>query len=75
MLDLLGPKVKLQLIDKGYLCPVDNVIVDVTFCGYSPRMNGYIGKANFDRFRVTKEFTYPFYPFDLFTCIFKKKVA
>ena len=63
MLDLLGPKVKLQLIDKGYLCPVDNVIVDVTFCGYSPRMNGYIGKANFDRFRVTKEFTYPFYPF------------
>ena len=63
MLDLLGPKVKLQLIDKGYLCPVDNVIVDVTFCGYSPRMNGYIGKDNFDRFRVTKEFTYPFYPF------------
>ena len=63
MLDLLGPKVKLQLIDKGYLCPVDNVIVDVTFCGYSPRMNGYIGKDNFDRFRVTKEFKYPFFPF------------
>lgn len=63
MLDLLGPKVKLQLIDKGYLCPVDNVVVDVTFCGYSPRMNGYIGKENFNRFRVTKELTYPFFPF------------
>lgn len=63
MLDLLGPKVKLQLIDKGYLCPVDNVIVDVTFCGFSPRMNGYIGKENFDRFKVTKEYKYPFFPF------------
>jgi len=63
MLDLLGNKVKLQLIEKGYLCPVDNVIVDVAFRGYSPRMNGYLGKANFDRFKISKEFDYPFYPF------------
>ena len=63
MLDLLGPKVKLQLIEKGYLCPVDNVVVDVTFCGYSPRMNGYIGKENFIRFRVARDFAYPFFPF------------
>lgn len=62
-LDLLGNKVKLQLIEKGYLCPVDNVITDVTFRGYSPRMNGYLGKANFDRFKITKEFDYPLYPF------------
>lgn len=63
MLDLLGNKVKLQLIEKGYLCPVDNVIVDVTFRGYSPRMNGYLGKANFDRFKTTKVFDFPLYPF------------
>ena len=63
MLNLIGPKVKMQLIDKGYLCPVDNVIVDVTFCGYSPRMNGYIGKANFDRYKVVTCFDYPYYPF------------
>ena len=63
MLDLLGPKVKLQLLDKGYLCPVDNVIVDVTFRGFSPRMNGYIGKNNYDRFKVTQEFVYPYFPF------------
>lgn len=63
MLDLLGSKVRMQLVDKGYLCPVDNVIVDVTFCGYSPRINGYIGKANFDRFKVKKEFIYPHFPF------------
>ena len=48
MLDLTGDKVKLQLIEKGYLCPVDNVIIDAPFCGYSPRMNGYIGRENFE---------------------------
>lgn len=63
MLDLLGPKVKMQLIDKGYLCPVDNIIVDVSFCGYSPRINGYIGKTNFDRFKISKDFKYAYYPF------------
>lgn len=63
MLDLLGSKVKMQLLDKGYLCPVDKIIVDVCFCGYSPHINGYIGKNNFDRFKVTKEFKYVYYPF------------
>ena len=63
MLDLIGNKVKLQLIEKGYLCPVDNVVVDVTFHGYSPRMNGYIGKENFDRFKVVTTFEYPYFPF------------
>lgn len=63
MLDLIGDKVKLQLIDTGYLCPVDNVVVDVTFCGYSPRTNGYIGKNNFDRFKVKTKFNFPYFPF------------
>lgn len=63
MLDLTGDKVKLQLIEKGYLCPVDNVIIDAPFCGYSPRLNGYIGRENFDRFKIRTEFVYPFFPF------------
>ena len=63
MLDLTGDKVKLQLIEKGYLCPVDNVIIDAPFCGYSPRMNGYIGRENFDRFKIQTEFVNPFFPF------------
>lgn len=63
MLDLTGYKVKLQLIEKGYLCPVDNVIIDAPFCGYSPRMNGYIGRENFDRFKIQTEFVNPFFPF------------
>ncbi len=63
MLDLLGPKVKIQLIDKGYLCPVDNVIVDTTFCGYSPRLNGYIGKENFDRYKVKEFMEFPYFPY------------
>uniref|UniRef100_UPI004026D7A5 DEAD/DEAH box helicase n=1 Tax=Prevotella sp. TaxID=59823 RepID=UPI004026D7A5 len=63
MLDLIGKKVKLQLIEKGYLCPVDNVVVDVTFKGYSPRINGYIGRENFERFKVATTFDYPYFPF------------
>lgn len=63
MLDLLGPKVRLQQTVTGHVCPVDNVIVDVVFKGYSPRMNGYIGKENFRRFLVTQTFDYPYFPF------------
>lgn len=65
---------KLQLIEKGYLCPVDNVIVDVTFKGYSPRINGYIGKENFDRFKVATTFEYPCFPFKS-TELDDKKIA
>lgn len=63
MLDLLGANVRLQLHDRTYLCPVDNVFVDVAFCGYSPRMSGYIGKGNFERYKVKKEFHAPYFPF------------
>lgn len=63
MLDLTGNNVRLQLIEKGYLCPVDNVIIDAPFCGYSPRMNGYIGRENFDRYKIKKEFDIPPFPF------------
>ncbi len=63
-LDLLdNDKVKLQLIDTTYLCPVDKVMVDVSFRGYSPRMTGYIDKENFERFKIQKDFKIPYYPF------------
>lgn len=62
-LDLLGSKVKLQLIKEGYVCPVDNVIVDVNFKGYSPRLNGYIDKGNFDKFKISQKIEFPFFPF------------
>lgn len=63
MLDLLGSKVKLQLIERGWICPVDNVIVDTVFAGYSPRMNGYVGRTNFERFKVKNKFDFPYFPF------------
>ena len=48
MLDLTGDKVKLQLIEKGYLCPVDNVIIDAPFCGYSlSGSDGFMAQARF----------------------------
>ena len=37
--------------------------MDVTFKGYSPRINGYIGKENFERFKVATTFDYPYFPF------------
>ena len=62
---LISPEIRLScnLSEKGYLCPVDNVIIDAPFCGYSPRMNGYIGRENFDRFKIQTEFVNPFFPF------------
>lgn len=63
MLDLLGEKVKIQLYDTAYLCPVDKVLVDTTFCGYSPRITGYIGKQNFEKYKVTQIFNIPYFNF------------
>lgn len=63
MIDLFSDKVEVQLLDKGFLCPADSVVIDTTFCGYSPRMSGYIGKSNFDRFKVKTELNYPYFPF------------
>lgn len=45
-LNLAGSKVRLELVTSAWLCPVDNVIVDTVFKGYSPRMNGYISANN-----------------------------
>ena len=62
-LDLLGDKVELQLFDYGWLCPVDSVIVDTVFKGYSPRMTGFISSHTFDRYRVGEKINIPHYPY------------
>jgi len=62
-LDLLGDKVELQLFDYGWLCPVDSVIIDTIFKGYSPRMTGFISSHTFDRYRVGEKINIPHYPY------------
>lgn len=63
MLDLLSNKAALKLTEKAFLCPFDNVIVDTIFAGYSPRIRGYIGEDNFERFKVKTSFDFPYFPF------------
>ncbi len=62
-LNISGSKVRLELITSAWLCPVDNVIVDTIFKGYSPRMGGYLSATNFRRFLVGAPLSFPYYPF------------
>lgn len=64
-LDLLDEnKVELQIMEKGWKCPVDNVVVDTLFRGYSPRMRGVISKENFARFKSNAEpMSFPYFPY------------
>ncbi len=65
-LDLLDKeRVKLQIVEKGWKCPVDNVVVDTLFRGYSPRMRGMISNENFARFHVDVEhpMIFPYFPY------------
>lgn len=57
-------KVQLQIIEKGWRCPVDSVVVDTIFRGYSPRMRGYATQENFNRFRIDpKPMIFPYFPY------------
>lgn len=57
-------KVKIQIVEKGWRCPVDNVVVDTLFRGYSPRMRGYATVENFERFKVGGgEMEFPYFPY------------
>lgn len=66
-LDLMDKdKVCLQIIDTAYICPVDNVPIDTIFRGYSPRMDGYISKANFERYKIKdSKLIYPYFPYPM----------
>lgn len=58
-------KVKLQIVERGWRCPVDSVVVDTLFKGYSPRMRGFATQENIDRFRVVvqNELKFPYFPY------------
>lgn len=58
-----GGGCKLQIVDKGWCCPVDKIFIDTTFRGYSPRIKGYLCQATFDAYRVGEEIEYPRYPY------------
>lgn len=58
-------KVKLQIVERGWRCPVDSVVVDTLFKGYSPRMRGFATQENIDRFKVVvqNEMEFPYFPY------------
>lgn len=62
-LNLTSTKVNLQIISDAWVCPVDSVVVDTVFKGYSPRIRGYVSAQNFARFKVGDKIHYPYFPF------------
>ena len=64
-LDMInGRKVAVQLITEGWLCPVNNVIVDVRLKDYSPRIKGGLNVNNFARYKVSLDaIHFPYYPY------------
>lgn len=57
-------RVKIQIVENGWRCPVDNVVVDTLFRGYSPRMRGYATVENFERFKINEgPMEYPYFPY------------
>ena len=57
-------KVCLQIIENAYICPINNVSVDVPFLGYSPLMSGFISPMTYQRFKIkTEAIKYPFFPY------------
>lgn len=57
-------KVKIQILEQGWKCPVDSVVVDTKFRGYSPRMRGCATAENFKRFQIEQEpMKFPYFPY------------
>ena len=54
-LNLLGNEVKICISTKSYLCPVDKVLLDTVFCGYSPHLSGRLTPGNIERFRIASQ--------------------
>ncbi len=54
-LNLLGDNVKICISTKSYLCPVDKVLLDTVFCGYSPHLSGRLTPGNIERFRIASQ--------------------
>ena len=54
-LNLLGNEVKICISTKSYLCPVDKMLLDTVFCGYSPHLSGRLTPENIERFRIATQ--------------------
>ena len=54
-LNLLGDNVQICISTKSYLCPVDKVLLDTVFCGYSPHLSGRLTPGNIERFRIATQ--------------------
>lgn len=46
---------RVKLARNMKLCPVTNILLDTTFCGYSPLLRGKIDQHNFDRYRCAPD--------------------
>ena len=54
-LNLLGDNVQICISTKSYLCPVDKMLLDTVFCGYSPHLSGRLTPGNIERFRIASQ--------------------
>jgi superfamily II DNA/RNA helicase len=45
-------KVRIKILETGWVCPVTNTIIDINFKGYSPLMKGYLNKETFERYKI-----------------------
>lgn len=62
-LDLLGDRVAYQIIDKAWVCPVNQVPLDTIFRGYSPLITSRIS-SNLEKYKITEPYVdYPFFPY------------
>lgn len=54
-LNLLGDNIQICISTKSYLCPVDKVLLDTVFCGYSPHLSGRLTPGNIERFCIASQ--------------------
>ena len=63
ILDILSDKVAYQIIDKAWICPVNQVPIDTIFRGYSPLVTSRI-TSNLEKYRITEPpIEYPYFPY------------
>jgi superfamily II DNA/RNA helicase len=62
-LNLLGDKVAYQIIDKAWICPVNQIPLDTIFRGYSPLITSRIS-SNLEKYKIIEPpVEYPFFPY------------
>lgn len=59
-----------EIVKDAWLCPITQVALDVTFCGYSPRISGELTAQTFNNYKITEDNVLDF---PLFTYANKKE--